>query len=85
MRHDQRRDNRPSRRDVAEFTVPAGQYFMMGDNRDNSRDCRYFGTSPDKGCVERSEVLGRSSRTIFSLDYDDLYLPRKARWFKGLE
>jgi signal peptidase I len=60
-------------RDFGPVTVPAGQYLLLGDNRDNSLDSRYLGFFP------RNEIVGRSRYVALSLDPDHHYLPRTQR------
>lgn len=44
------------------FVVPEGQYFCMGDNRDNSEDSRFWGTVP------RENVIGRAMFVYWSIN-----------------
>lgn len=68
-----------AKRSFGPVTVPAGNCFVMGDNRDASADSRAFGFVP------LDKVVGRSSRVAFSLDPQRWPLPRMDRFLHGLE
>jgi signal peptidase I len=69
----------PAKRNFGPVHVPEGQYFMMGDNRDDSFDSRYFGT------VERKRIVGKATDVVLSLDKSNYWLPRSQRFFKPLD
>jgi len=68
----------PAPRTFGPQRVPEGQYFMMGDNRDNSFDSRFWGSVP------RKQIIGRATAVVISLDRNNWWKPRWERSFTSL-
>lgn len=70
------------------YTVPAGHYFFMGDNRDNSTDSRVPQQAGGVGFVPYENLIGRADRIMFSSAGTSMlafWTWRSDRYFKGIE
>ncbi len=68
---------RPSRDNWGPLVVPEGGFFVLGDNRDNSEDSRYW------GFVERESIRGRPWIVYYSSEMDEegrFQFLREVRW-----
>ena len=66
-------------RNFRKITVPEDQYFVMGDNRDVSKDSRIF------GFAERKLFVGEATGVIASFNILDKFQPRLRRFFTKLQ
>lgn len=71
--------NVPARNSFGPVVVPADSYLMLGDNRDNSADSRYF------GFVARELLIGHAERILVSADIKGNWMPRLDRFGQRLQ
>lgn len=75
MTHTQADGQRP----FGPIVLGKDEYFMMGDNRDESFDSRYFGVVP------RNSILGKAQYVAMSFNPEQYYFPRWERFLRELQ
>ena len=74
--------------DTPVYTVPAGHFFFMGDNRDNSTDSRVARNASGVGFVPFENLIGRANRVVFSSAGKSMlffWTWRSDRFFKAIK
>ncbi len=69
-------------KEITTYTFKQNYYFMMGDNRHNSADSRFWGFVPE------DHIVGKALFTWMSLDPNETNLFKKIRWnrlFRGIK
>lgn len=69
---------RAGKPDFKPVEIPEGQYLLIGDNRDNSFDSRYWGT------VEENQIVGRAIGVAASFEPGGFLSARWGRFFRSL-
>lgn len=70
--------NRDFANNTPVYHVPEGNYFMMGDNRDNSHDSRFS----DIGYIPEENIVGRAEMIFYSANVTISPLRHPVQWFQ---